>query len=130
MKMSPYDLAVEDVRSEPSAPVELLVLSGRGVRFGLVGDYGLFNEAPTLPVAIAAARVQLAAGHARAFVAIRIEADLIDGIGDGIECELARFEIYPDRVVLVPRGQGGLSEEQKAKVHALPKTRWHGKSLL
>jgi hypothetical protein len=100
---------------------ELLVLAKRGIRTGLIGHYGLFDETPTLEAAIAAARGKLADGHALAFVAIRIEAALIGGIGDGIECELARFEVYPDRVVLVPGGQGGLTDEQKAKVHALPK---------
>jgi hypothetical protein len=100
---------------------ELLVLSGRGIRTGLIGHYGLFDETPTLEAAIAAARGKLADGHARAFVAIRIEAKLIDGIGDGTETELARFEVYSDRVALVPGGQGGLSDEQKAKAHALPK---------
>lgn len=64
---------------------------------------------------------KLAAGHARAFVAIRIETAIIDGIGDGTERELVRFEVYPDRVALVPDGQGGLSDEQKAKMLALPK---------
>ena len=100
---------------------ELLVLSGRGVRTGVLGDYGLFDEIPQLEAAIAAARVKLVNGHARAFVAIRIEADLIDGIGDGTERELARFEVYFDRVALVPGGQGGLSAEQAAKVLALPR---------
>jgi hypothetical protein len=80
--------------------------------------------------AIAIARERLAAGHACATVAIRIEADLIDGIGDGVDKELARFEVYPDRVVLVPPNQGGLSKEQEAKVFKLPKHRWHGRSLL
>ncbi len=101
---------------------ELLVLSGRGVRTGVIGHYGLFDETPTLEAAIAAARGKLAGGHARAFVAIRIEALLIDGIGDGTERELARFEVYPDRVALVPGEQGGLSDAQKAKVHAPPKS--------
>ena len=109
---------------------ELLVLSGRGVRTGLIGHYALFDETPTLEAAITAARGQLALGHARQFVAIRIEADVIGGIGDGTEWELARFEVYPDRVALVTGDQGGLTDEQQAQAHALPKTRWHGKSLL
>jgi hypothetical protein len=100
---------------------ELFVLSGRGIRTGRIDDYGIFDETPSLVAAIILARRNLAAGHAREFVAIRIEARLIGGIGDGAECELARFEVYPDRVVLVPDGQGGLSDEQKAKVHVLPK---------
>lgn len=123
MKLSPYDIDAEDASARPPAPkpVELLVLSGRGIRVGLVGHYGLFNEALTFDGAVKVARERLAAGHARAFVAIRIEAALIDGIGDGTERELVRFEIYPDRVALVPTNQGGLSDEQKAKAHALPK---------
>ena len=109
---------------------ELLVLSGKGIRTGVIGHYGLFDETPNLAAAIAVAREKLAAGHARTFVAIRIEADLINGIGDGTEKELVRFEVYPDRVVLVPNNQGGLSDEQKDKVFELPKRRWHGKELL
>lgn len=111
-------------------PGELLVLSGRGVRVGVLGTYGTFTEALDLEAAIKIARDELAAGHARAFVAFRIEADVIDGIGDGTERELVRFEVYPDRVALVPADQGGLSDEQKDKIFTLPKNPWHGKSLL
>ncbi len=131
--MNPYDLDTKEAhaltRPAPK-PFELLVLAGKGVRTGVVGHYGLFDETPNLADAIAIARERLAAGHACATVAIRIEADLIDGIGDGVEKELVRFDVYPDRVVLVPAGQGGLSDEQKAKVFTLPKRRWHGRSLL
>ena len=102
-------------------PGELLVLSGRGVRVGVIGHYGTFTETPDLAAAIKIARCELAAGHARAFVAFRIEAAVIGGIGDGTERELVRFEVYPDRAALVPADQGGLSNEQKAKVHSLPK---------
>jgi hypothetical protein len=98
----------------------LHVLSGRGIRFGIVGHYGLFDETPTLVDAIIKARINLARGHGNACIAIRIEADLIDGIGDGIDRELARFQVYPDRVVLVPSDQGGLSEVQEAKALAHP----------
>lgn len=111
-------------------PTALLVLEGRGIHIGVVGDYGLFEETSTFAAAVTIARDQLARGHVRAFVAIRIEAALVGGIGDGTECELVRFEVYPDRVVQVPDGQGGLSDEQKAKIHELPKQRWHGKELL
>ena len=117
-------------RTSTSTPNEVLVLSGRGLRVGVIGHYGLFDEATTLEAAVVIARSKLANGHARAFVAIRIEADIIDGIGDGTDRELARFEVYPDRVALVPDDQGGLSDEQKAKIHKLPKQRWHGRSLL
>jgi len=112
------------VNTSTSVPTELLVLSGRGVRVGVLGHYGMFDETPDLASAIKAARAQLAKlpeGHARAFIAYRIEAAVIDGIGDGTDRELVRFEIYPDRVALVPAGQGGLSDEQKVKAHALPK---------
>lgn len=123
--MNPYDLdtalALALARQPAPKPIELLVLSGRGIRFGVPGHYGLFEETPTLEAAIAAARQNLAKGHACACVAIRIEGKLIDGIGDGTDRELVRFEVYPDRVALVPRGQGGLSNEQAAKVRALPK---------
>jgi hypothetical protein len=118
------------MKTSSAVTSELLVLSGHGLRFGVPGHYGLFNETPTLEAAITMAREQLSVGHARAFVTIRIEADVIDGIGDGTERELVRFEVYPDRVALVPDDQGGLSDEQKAKVFELPKRRWHGKSLL
>lgn len=121
--MNPYDLDAEHTRSlaRPAKPVELLILSGKGVRTGVVGHYGLFDETPNLAAAIAIAREKLAVGHARATVAIRIEAKLIDGIGDGTERELVRFDVYPDRVALVPANQGGLSDEQQAKVNALPR---------
>jgi hypothetical protein len=107
-------------RTKTTTP-ELLVLSGHGIRFGVPGHYGLFHEAGTFNAAVEAARAKLAAGHARSFVAIRIEAKVIDGIGDGTERELVRFEVYPDRVVQVPVNQGGLSDEQKTKALALPK---------
>jgi hypothetical protein len=113
------------VSTATATPTELLVLSGRGIRFGVPGHYGLFEETPTFEAAVEIARRNLANGHACACVAIRIEAALIDGVGDGTECELARFEVYPDRVALVPANQGGLSDEQKAKVHDLRKK--HGK---
>lgn len=121
MKLSPYDLDASAQPPAPPPPVEVLVLSGRGIRVGVVGHYGLFDETPDLGAALKAAREKLAAGHARAFVAIRIEAAVIDGIGDGTDRELVRFEIYPDRVALVPANQGGLSDEQKVKAHALPR---------
>ena len=124
MKLSPYDLDAKEARAlaRPALIMtELLVLSGRGIRFGVPGHYGLFDETATFDAAVEAARAKLARGSARAFVAIRIEAEVIDGIGDGIERELACFEIYPDRVALVPPNQGGLSDEQKAKAHTLPK---------
>lgn len=104
-----------------ATPTELLVLSGHGMRVGVLGHYGLFDETPDLAAAIKVARVKLAEGHARAFVAYRIEAAVIDGIGDGTDRELVRFEIYPDRVALVPANQGGLSDEQKVKAHTLPR---------
>ena len=109
------------MNSSTMIPGELLVLCGQGLRFGVPGHYGLFDETPTMSAAFEAARAKLAKGHARAFVAIRIEAKVIDGIGDGIERELVRFEVYPDRVALVPIDQGGLSDAQKDKAHALPK---------
>jgi hypothetical protein len=110
VKLSPYDLDPKEARAlarpAPPAPVELLVLSDRGIRFGVPGHYGLFEETPTFEAAVEIARRNLANGHACACVAIRIEAKLIDGIGDGTDCELVRFEVYPDRVTLVPRTQG------------------------
>jgi hypothetical protein len=109
------------VNTITAIPTELLVLSGFGIRFGVPGPYGLFDEAASFAEAVSVARAKLVKGSMRAFVAIRIEAKVIDGIGDGTERELVRFEIYPDRVALVPAYQGGLSDEQKAKAHELPK---------
>jgi hypothetical protein len=109
------------MNTSTAVPGELCVLSGRGIRVGVLGHYGLFDETPDLMAAIKIARADLANGHARKFVAYRIEAEVIDGIGNGTERELVRFEVYPDRVALVPADQGGLSDEQKAKVHVLPK---------
>jgi hypothetical protein len=109
------------VNTSTAIPGELLVLSGHGIRVGVLGHYGLFDATPDLATAIKAARAKLAEGHACAFVAYRIEAKVIGGIGDGTERELVRFEVYPDRVALVPPNQGGLSEAQATKVRALPK---------
>lgn len=125
MTISPYDLDADAAMALLAKPApklpELLVVSGRGIRIGVVGHYGLFDETPTFAAAVEAARGKLAAGHACATVAIRIEAKLIDGIGDGTDKELVRFDVYPDRVALVPADQGGLSEAQEKKVLALPK---------
>jgi hypothetical protein len=106
-----------------SVPTELLVLSGRGIRFGVPSHYGLFDETPTFEAAVKTARAYIAKhnGNTRGFVAIRIEAEVIDGIGEGTERELVRFEVYPDRVALVPADQGGLSDAQASKVSALPR---------
>jgi hypothetical protein len=106
-----------------SSETELLVLSGCGVRYSVLGHYGLGDEFHLFSAAVCAARNKLAAGHARAFVAIRIEAEVIDGFGDGTDHEFARFEVYADRVVLVPLHQGGLSDEQRVKALALSKGR-------
>ena len=118
----PQESATKSVawNTSTSIPTELLILSGRGIRVGVLGHYGLFDETPDLATAIKAARAKLAKGG-REFVAYRIEAAVIDGIGEGTDRELVRFEVYPDRVALVPANQGGLSDEQKAKAHALPK---------
>jgi hypothetical protein len=109
---------IDDVTKKP---VELLVLDGPGLRFGVPGHYGLFEETPTFETAVARARENLAKGHANACVAIRIAAKVIDGIGEGTDRELVRFQVYSDRVALVPKGQGGLLVEQERKVHFLPK---------
>jgi hypothetical protein len=110
-----------------STPTELLVVAGRGVRWVLLRPYG-YSEYPSFQDAIKAARERLSAGYARAFVAIRIEAEIVDGILDmggesrtdnNTDRELARFEVFPDRLILVPPTQGGLSDAQTAKVLAL-----------
>lgn len=102
---------------------ELLVLSVPGIRYAVPEHYRSGDEFYLFSSALTAARHQLATGHARAFVAIRIAAEVIGGIGHGTDRELARFEVYADRVVLVPTDQGGLSDAQKAKALALPKKR-------
>jgi hypothetical protein len=38
------------------------------------------------------------------------------GISVGNDCEILRWEVYPDRVALVPKGQGGLTTEQAQDV--------------
>lgn len=101
-------------------PTSLLhVLSGKGILVGVVGHYGTFDEHATFGDAVRAARAKLKAGGSyvrSTCVAIRIDARTIGGIGDGVERELARFEVYADRVALVPADQGGLSDEQRTKV--------------
>lgn len=43
------------------------------------------------------------------------------GIGIGNDCEILRWEVYPDRVALVPEGQGGMTAEQaEAVANATP----------
>lgn len=107
-------------------PNVLHVVSGSGIRVGIVGHYGTLELFTTFEAAVHEARRRLAVSQAkahqvyRACVAFRIEAVTIGGLGSGTETELARFEVYADRVTLVPPGQGGLSDAQRAKVHALP----------
>ena len=101
--------------------IELLVLSGLGLRFSVPVHDGVGDEWQTFKAAVDAARAKLHAGHARAFVAIRIAAEVVDGTCEGTDRELARFEVYGDRVVLVPDGQGGLTDAQKDRVMELPK---------
>lgn len=100
---------------------ELLVLSGHGIRYAVPGHYGEGDEFHLFSSALVAARLKLAAGHPRAFVAIRISAEVINGIGSGTDRELARFEVYEGCVALVPPDQGGLSDAQKASALALPR---------
>ena len=108
----------------PTTKNELLVLSGLGIRYAVIGSYGTSDgEYHRFDEALTVAREKLRTGHARSFLALRIAAEVINGIGEGTDRELVRFEVYPDRVALVPTGQGGLSDEQKAKTLALPKKR-------
>jgi hypothetical protein len=54
-------------------------------------------------------------GSTREFVALRHSA-AVPGRG-GVDRELMRWEVFPERVaVLVPTGQGGLTEEQRDRV--------------
>jgi len=100
--------------------VELLVLHKQGLRWGIPGHYGLFEEHPSFEAALAAARGKLAAGHARQFVVLRIEARTLNTApAIGTHRALVSFEIYPDRVVLVPPDKGGMSDEQRDQVLAL-----------
>lgn len=98
------------------------------VRFTVPGHYG--DQAvggraawPDFAAAVAAARSTIKRfdypgqtpdhTYSRAFVALRIT-------GKGRDREALRWEVYSDRIVLVPSDQGGLSDEQAAATIADP----------
>lgn len=70
------------------------------------------------------------AGHAprysREFVALRQKCTYApqEGVASGNDRELLRWEVFPECVVLVPDGQGGLTDEQRdaALTHAARKS--------
>ena len=110
---------------------KLLMPKPGGVRWTVPGSYGDQKIAgkwswPTFDEAVAAARSEISRidypgqtpDHAftRAFVALRAEADIVSDYGT--DCEIMRFEVFQDRVVLVPENQGGLSDEQAAAAKA------------
>lgn len=111
---------------------EILIPKLGAVRWTVPGSYGDQKIGGnwswvTFDQAVAAARSEIHRfdypgqnpdhTYSRAFVALRVEADCVGGImGCGTDREILRFEVFRDRVALVPQGQGGLSDEQKAQV--------------
>jgi hypothetical protein len=90
-------------------------------RFVVTGHYGTEREVSgrtwwrSLWEAVDAARGATPA-YARSFVDLRADVRWHRESSDaavGADLVLLRFEVLPDRVVLVPRGQGGLTDEQR-----------------
>jgi hypothetical protein len=98
---------------------ELLILARTGLRVGVLDHFGIFDEFVTFNDALRAARKRIANGQLQVMISIRIDADIINGLGCGTDRELMRFEVYFDRVTLVPSDQGGLTDDQRDSVRAL-----------
>jgi len=91
------------------------------------GDYSSGDEFSTFEKAVAHARakqrridipqIESEPRWSRVFVALRQTCRYAPtGVGSGQDAEVLRWEVYPDRVALVPAGQGGLSSEQAQAV--------------
>ncbi len=105
---------------------DLLILTGTGLRFTVpgLGAYGQEIDGrrhwDNFTDAVKAAqstirRIDYAGhhGYTRACIDVRVNATAGD-------YPILRFEVFRDRVVVVPHGQGGLTDEQKTE--ALGKT--------
>lgn len=112
---------------EREVPIE--VVNVEGVRFTVPGCYGDqeiggHRSWPDFAGAVAAARstikrfdypgVKPDHTFSRAFVALRVSSKYAQVVNmtSGIDREVLRWEVFRDRVVIVPSGQGGLSNEQ------------------
>lgn len=91
------------------------------------GYYSSGDEFSTFEEAVAFARakqvridipqIESEPRWSRTFVALRQSCRYASGgIGIGNDAEILRWEVYPDRVALVPEGQGGMSTEQAQDV--------------
>jgi hypothetical protein len=91
------------------------------------GNYSPGPEFATFEEAVAAARekqqridipqIESEPRWSRACVALRQSCRYAPiGTASGNDSEILRWEVYPDRVALVPKGQGGLSTEQAQEV--------------
>lgn len=106
-----------------------------GVRFTVPGHYGdreIDGRTSWLDFAsaVAAARstirqfdhrgVSICPTISRAFVALRMSSRnaMVDVGTVGSDREVIRWEVFRDRVVLIPSGQGGLTAEQHAVAFA------------
>lgn len=111
------------------SPVE--IVAREGVRFTVPGPYGDQKiggrwSRPSFEEAVAAARstirrIEYPGQHpdhvyTRACVALRMSTDYAEIFehSSGTDSERLRWEVFRDRVVLVPPEQGGLTDEQKS----------------
>lgn len=110
-------------------PIE--IVASEGVRFTAPGSYGDQEIGGVrswldFASAVAAARSTIKRfdypgskpDHAfsRAFVALRVSSKYAQVVSmtSGVDREVMRWEVFRDRVVIVPPGQGGLSAEQSS----------------
>lgn len=91
------------------------------------GHYSSGDEFATFAEAVAHARakqeridipqIEREPRWSRAFVTLRQSCRYASGgIGIGNDAEILRWEVYQDRVALVPTGQGGMTAEQAQDV--------------
>lgn len=96
------------------------------VYWTVCSSYGIGDEYPSFEAAVEAARAGIqefnygldTVNYSRAFVALRQKSNYPadrESPASGIDHELRRWEAFLDRTVLIPEGQGGLTDEQRAR---------------
>lgn len=108
-----------------NADKDIEIVSREGIRFVVPGHYGgqeIDGQSswPSFASAVTAARstIRVISGidplhNTRAFVTLRMGA--VYANGGGCDREVLRWEVFHDRVVMVPADQGGLSDDQKTR---------------
>lgn len=112
------ELADRTVAASKEVGTKVSVTTEACVRFSVPEHYTSGPEFDNFAEAVAYARKT----PGRSCVAMR-QHWTVPGENGSRDSEILRWEVYPDRVVLVPKGQGGLSDEQAeaAKACHLPK---------